>query len=64
MKNLQKRIFKIAMIAFALGVILVGCFWNSPEEDSTFLPLDDSEYPYAELPRLVIETENFKQIWR
>ncbi|MDY3921758.1 MAG: CotH kinase family protein [Hallerella porci] len=62
MKNLQKRIFKIAMIAFALGVILVGCFWNSPEEDSTFLPLDDSEYPYAELPRLVIETENFKQI--
>ena len=26
------------------------------------MPLDDSEYPYAGLPRLVIETENFKQI--
>ena len=27
-----------------------------------YLPLDDSEYPYAGIPRVVIVTENFRQI--
>lgn len=27
-----------------------------------YLPLDDSEYPYAGIPRIVIETENFREI--
>lgn len=26
------------------------------------LPLDDSEYPYAGIPRIVIETENYREI--
>ena len=42
--------------------------WISDEEASTpsskkdYLPIDDTEYPYAGIPRLVIETENFRQI--
>ena len=42
--------------------IFCSCVWNEPEHDPDYLPLDDSEYPYANLPRLVIETENFTQI--
>lgn len=41
---------------------LWSCVWNGTESDPDFLPLDDSEYPYAELPRLVIETDDFSQI--
>lgn len=29
---------------------------------TNYLPLDDSEYPYAGLPRIVIETENHQEI--
>lgn len=29
---------------------------------SDYLPLDDSEYPYAGIPRIVIETENYREI--
>ena len=42
--------------------ILCSCVWNDTESNPDFLPLDDSEYPYADLPRLVIETEDFAQI--
>ena len=42
--------------------LLCSCVWNDTENSPDFLPLDDSEYPYADLPRLVIETENFSQI--
>lgn len=31
-------------------------------ESFDYLPLDDSEYPYAGIPRIVIETENFQEI--
>ena len=27
-----------------------------------YLPIDDTEYPYAGIPRIVIETENYRQI--
>lgn len=27
-----------------------------------YLPIDDSEYPYAGIPRIVIETENYREI--
>lgn len=27
-----------------------------------YLPLDDSEYPYAGIPRIVIETENYREV--
>ncbi|MCF0223393.1 MAG: CotH kinase family protein [Fibrobacter sp.] len=46
----------------ALLLFWGGCFWDSPEEFSRYLPLDDSEYPYADLPRVVIEIEGFHEI--
>lgn len=42
--------------------LLCSCVWNEPESSPEFLTLDDSEYPYAGIPRLVIETEDFAQI--
>lgn len=43
--------------------------WNIAENDATslsaeldYLPLDDSEYPYAGIPRIVIKTENRREI--
>jgi hypothetical protein len=42
--------------------LLCSCIWNEPESSPNFLPLNDSEYPYAGIPRLVIETEDFAQI--
>lgn len=39
-----------------------SCVWQSTEQNPDYLPLDDSDYPYAGLPRIVIETENFAQI--
>lgn len=41
---------------------LNGCMWTETEDSPDFLPLDDSEYPYAGIPRLVIETANFAQV--
>lgn len=50
-----------------------SCVWSENDGDSLsatlengseiqYLPIDDSEYPYAGIPRVVIETENFKEI--
>ncbi|OWV14318.1 CotH kinase family protein [Fibrobacter sp. UWB5] len=46
----------------------IVAFWDV-EEDATplftelnYLPIDDSEYPYAGIPRIVIETENHREI--
>ena len=36
-----------------------ACYWAETEENPDILPIDDSMYPYADLPRIVIETENF-----
>ena len=57
--------FRVKWIIFASILALAGCLWEKTEsslEESSYLPLDDSEYPYAGVPRLVIETENFKDI--
>ena len=40
-------------------ISLAACYWAEPENDPDNLPMDDSEYPYAGLPRIVIETEVF-----
>ena len=45
-----------------LSLIFSSCVWDVPEETPEFLPLNDSEYPYADLPRIVIETEDFREI--
>lgn len=41
---------------------LCGCFWEATESSPEYLPMDDSEYPYADVPRVVIETEDFAEI--
>lgn len=43
-------------------VLLDACVWKSTDPDLGNLPLDDSAYPYAGLPRIVIETANFQQL--
>lgn len=35
---------------------------TSPSKVIDYLPLDDSEYPYAGIPRIVIETEDHREI--
>lgn len=47
---------------FMLPMFFCGCVWDSPEDSPEFLPLDDSQYPYANVPRIVIETEDFREI--
>lgn len=55
------RIKKIVLLLFSsLGFI--SCVWESNDNSQNFLPLDDSEYPYAGIPRLAIETEDFLEI--
>lgn len=49
-------------VLILLCLLCSSCVWNENAEDLGYLPLDDSEYPYAGLPRLVIETENARQI--
>lgn len=41
---------------------LCACLDEPTESSPDFLPMDDSVYPYANLPRVVIETENFAGI--
>lgn len=50
------------MLCLLLAILLGSCFWNGTEDEPSYLPLDDSEYPYANLPRVVIETEDFSEI--
>lgn len=58
------KIGNFLMMAFGLLLValLGGCFWDGTDKDPEFLPLNDSEYPYADIPRVVIETENFSEI--
>lgn len=54
---------KIRYIFLLAGsFFLLQCVWNNPDESSSYLPINDSEYPYADLPRFVIETEGFREI--
>lgn len=40
-------------------ISLAACYWAETDSNPDNLPMDDSEYPYAGLPRIVIETEDF-----
>ena len=44
------------------AVLLGGCFWATPEDNPDYLMLDDTRHPYAGLPRVVIETEDFREL--
>lgn len=51
------------MTAVLLCCLFVsGCYWTDTDEDADYLPLDDSMYPYAGLPRIVIETKDFQGV--
>ena len=52
---------RLSIFLFVFGM-LCSCVWSDIDSNPSYLPLDDSEYPYVDLPRLVIETENFAQI--
>ena len=52
----------LSRFLFLMPLLLWGCFWESPESDPDYLMLDDSRYPYAGLPRVVIETEDFREL--
>lgn len=45
-----------------MAFAFTGCVWEPSDSETSYLALDDSDYPYAGIPRLVIETENFTQI--
>lgn len=36
-----------------------GCYWEDTDSSTEYLPMDDSMYPYAGLPRVVIETKDY-----
>ncbi|MCQ2107265.1 MAG: CotH kinase family protein [Fibrobacter sp.] len=50
------------LVTLAFCLLCCSCVWNDTDEDLDYLVMDDSEYPYAEIPRIVIETEHFQQI--
>lgn len=45
-----------------LPLLLGGCIWEETDESPEYLVMDDSEYPYAGLSRMVLETEDFGEI--
>ena len=51
----------ICFFLAVLSVYMVGCVWDNSSKNQEYLPLDDSEYPYAGLPRMVIETDGFHE---
>jgi len=52
----------ILFLAFFFNSCSIWSESSSTGSESAYLPLDDSEYPYAGLPRLVIEADDFRQI--
>ena len=52
----------IRFFVTVLSIYMAGCVWDNSSKSPEYLPLDDSEYPYAGLPRMVIETDNFQEI--
>ena len=52
----------ILFFLLCASFVLNGCFWAETESHPAYLPMDDSAYPYAGLPRIVIETEDFARI--
>lgn len=41
------------------SVMIGGCYWEETDSSADYLPMDDSLYPYAGLPRIVIETKDY-----
>lgn len=47
---------------FWIMATTTSCFWEETQDDPEFLMMDDSEYPYADIPRVAIETKDFAQL--
>lgn len=63
MNRFARQIKHVLSLAAFLGCLfLVGCYWEETDSEPDYLPIDDSMYPYAGLPRIVIETENFSGV--
>ncbi len=62
MTPIMRQVPFLFITSMLAALLFSSCVWTSTDTDTDFLPLDDSEYPYANIPRLVIETEGFKQI--
>lgn len=52
----------IRLVATFIALLICSCVWTNSDDSPDYLTIDDSEYPYANLPRMVIETEDFAQI--
>lgn len=52
----------ILLVSLMTALLLGGCFWATPDDNPDYLMMDDTRYPYAGLPRVVIETENFREL--
>lgn len=64
----------LLLLGILIGSLFSGCSnsesvdyagWEESiiaDEDHDYLPLDDTEYPYAGIPRIVIETEDHREI--
>ena len=60
MRFMVRKINLLKQLAAILCCIcFAACYWAETESDPNHLPMDDSMYPYAGLPRIVIETEDF-----
>ncbi len=58
---LSAKVIRILFFCCAI-IAITGCVQDVDNANPEYLPLNDSEYPYAGLPRLVIETENLSEI--
>ena len=60
MRFMVRKINLLKQLAAILCCIcFAACYWAETESDPDHLPMDESMYPYAGLPRIVIETEDF-----
>ena len=59
---LHARFKLVQLVVVTALCCLCACLDEPTESSPDFLPMDDSVYPYADLPRIVIETENFAGI--
>lgn len=54
--------FVKSLMFLLIALLFGGCVYDGTDDEMDYLPIDDSQYPYAGIPRVVIETENFSQI--
>lgn len=62
MRNPFRKKTWIAAVSLIATIFFGACICDEPDFSSENIPLNDSEYPYVGLPRLVIETEGLAEI--